>query len=448
MRTSTMTAATMTAAIAVALGAIGSSAIANAQDASPQDASPHAQTTHRHNTRHHSPGHVTAASAVAGSSADVAAELASRDREIAELKSAVSSLESKVASLEERTDAQSDINVGMQQNVEKLQDDGKKVDKIAKLVNDTTVGGRVFVDISDLSVKKNGVKTAASGDGLDVKRGYLTVGHNFNDIWSASLTTDFNYVSADSQTQLFIKNLYLQGKFSDAFTFRAGAIPMAWIPYAESFYGYRYVENVLVDKQKMGNSADWGLSASGKLADGMVDYSAAAINGGGYKNPMRSKSMDVEGRVGFAPIADTVIAIGGYSGHLGKDTEISSTLNTASRGDALIAYAKGNNRVGVEFFTASNWTPTANLVKDKAAGYSLWGSYGFTDAFSFFGRYDNVKPSKDINPTLRDMYYNFGLQWDVRKGMKIAAVYKNDELKDKSNEQKTEEFGVFGDISF
>ena len=382
--------------------------------------------------------------------ATMQAELATRDHEIAELKSAVASLTAKVDALETHTDEQSVINVSTAKDVETLQTKTAKVDKLDKLVNDTTVGGRVFVDISDVSQKKNGVKTSATGDGLDVKRGYFTVNHQFNDIWSASLTTDFNYVSADSETQLFIKNLYLQGKFSDAFVFRAGAIPMAWTPYVENFYGYRYVENTLTDRQKVANTADWGLSASGKLDGGVVDYAAAAVNGGGYKNPTRTKSMDVEGRIGFSPIKDVAIAIGGYSGDLGKETQTFDTPNTATRGDAMIAYAHGNNRIGAEYFTASNWTPglAIPLTRDKADGYSFWASYGFTDVLSVFGRYDNVKPSKDINSTLTDKYFNFGLQWDVRKGFKLAAVYKNDDLKDKSNDQKTEEFGVFGDLTF
>jgi len=420
-----MRATIIAAAIAVALGAGSLSAVAAVH--------------HRHRT---------IASSTAAPASTIAAELAARDREIAELKSAVSSLEAKVDALQTHADEQSVINVGTAKDVETLQAKSAKVDKLDKLVNDTTVGGRVFVDISDISQKKNGVRTANSGDGLDVKRGYLTVSHQFNDIWSASLTTDFNYASLDGETQLFIKNLYLQGRFSDAFAFRAGAIPMAWTPYVENFYGYRYVENTLTDRQKVANTADWGLSANGKLGDGMVDYAAAVVNGGGYKNPTRTDRMDFEGRIGFSPIKDVAIAIGGYSGDLGKETATNKTLNTASRGDAMIAYAKGNNRIGAEYFTASNWTPAANLIRDKADGYSFWASYGFTEVFSVFGRYDHVSPSKDIDPTLRDKYFNLGLQWDVRKGVKLAAVYKNDDLKDKSNDQKTEEFGIFGDVSF
>ncbi len=396
-------------------------------------------------THHH---RKAAAAPTAAPATNLQAELAQRDQEIAELKNALADVQAKVSEIEERSNAQSDVNVQTAKDVETLQASAKKTDKIEKLVNDTTVGGRVFVDISDIQQKKNGVKTAATGDGLDVKRGYLTVNHQFNETWSASLTTDFNYIGLDGETQLFIKNLYLQGKFSDAFAFRAGAIPMPWIPYAENLYGYRYVENTLIDKQKIGNSADWGVGALGKFADGRVDYSAALVNGGGYKNPSRSNGMDFEGRIGFSPIDNLSIAVGGYTGDRGMETQTVNAVHTASRGDALIAWAKGNNRLGAEYFTSTNWNNVLNPLRDKADGWSLWGSFGFTDVLSVFGRYDHVSPSKDLDNSLRDKYYNLGLQWDVRKGVKLALVYKNDDLRDNTNKTSTEEFGIFGDISF
>jgi len=398
---------------------------------------------------HAAPHHHRAAKAAAAAPApDVAAELASRDREIAALKDAVSKLSEKVDELETRNDAQSVVNVNTAKDVESLQVTAKKTEKLDKLVNDTSVGGKVFLDISQLDQKKNGVRTANQGVGFDVKRGYLIVNHAFNDTWSANLTTDFNYVALDGETQLFVKNLYLQGKFSDAFVFRAGAAPMPWIPYAEGFYGYRYVDKLIVDRLSFGTTADWGLNANGKLADGRVDYSVSAVNGGGFRNPTRTKRMDVEGRVGFSPIANTVIAIGGYSGTLGKETETTKALHTADRGDAMIAYAKGNNRLGAEYFTARNWTTVLSPLEDKATGYSFWGSYGFTDKFSVFGRYDRAHPSKDLDKALTDRFWNAGVQWDVRKGLKVAAVYKNEDLRDNANDTKTEEFGIFGEVTF
>ncbi len=435
----------LTAAIAVGLTTLSFTIAANAQDAAPQqDAAP--KKAMHHKARHHAASH--AAVATAGpTNAELMAALKQRDEEIAELKNEMSGLAAKVGDIEERTNAQSDVNVTTAQSIEKVQDDAKKVDGLAKLVNDTSIGGKAFIDISRVDQSKNHVKTAATGWGLDVKRGYLSVSHKFNDTWSGNLTTDFNYTSVTGETQLFIKKAYLQGKFSDALVFRAGAADTPWIPYVENLYGFRYVEKELLDRMGFGTSADWGLNLNGK--SDMVDYSVSVLNGGGYKNPTRTKRMDFEGRLGAQPIDNLTLAIGGYSGTLGKETQAVPSKHTASRFSALATYVDGTTRVGAEYFQAKNWGNVLTTAHDKADGYSLWGSIGLADTgTTAFARYDRIKPNKDTNPSLRDRYFNVGVEWPVYKGIKWSAVYKNEDLKDLHNDTKTDEFGVFGEVSF
>src|SRR5262249_48618282 len=67
--------------------------------------------------------------------------------------------------------------------------------------SDTTVGGLVFFDVSNISLQNENAKgvkvdTPPNGFGFDVKRFYLIVDHRFNDIWSANLTTDAQYSTA------------------------------------------------------------------------------------------------------------------------------------------------------------------------------------------------------------------------------------------------------------
>ena len=437
----------LTAAIAVGLTTLSFSAAAGAQDETPQqDAAP--KKAMHHKARHHATSH--AAAPMAGpSNAELMAALKQRDDEIAELKTEMSGLASKVGDLEERTNAQSDVNVVTAQSVEKLQDDTKKIDTINKLVNDTSVGGKAYIDLTEKEQKKNGVKNASTGIGLDVTRFYLTINHKFNDTWSANLTTDFNFTSATGETQLFVKKAYLQGKFSDALVFRAGSADLPWIPYVENLYGFRYVEKTLIDRSSFGTSADWGLNLNGK-AD-MVDYSVSAVNGGGYKNPTRTKRMDIEARIGVQPIDNVTLAVGGYSGTLGKETETVPAKHTASRFDAIAAYADGSNRIGVEYFVARDWGNVLTAGTDKANGYSVWGSIGLADTgTTAFARYDRVKPNTDTNPMMRDRYFNVGVEWPVYKGVKWSAVYKNEDLNDPlhHSDTKTDEFGVFGEVSF
>lgn len=372
-------------------------------------------------------------------------------QDLADLKSQLAALQQRVDELQAQSDAQSDVNVTTAKAIEDTQKSQTKVDKLAKLVNDTSLSGKMFFDLTNVSVENHGVKTAASGTGFDVKRFYLGVNHVFNDVWSANLTTDFQYVSSlDSAADIYVKKAYIQGKFSDAFVARAGSADLPWVPYVEDQYGFRYVENVLVDRLKFGTSADWGLHAGGVFGGGMANYAVSVVNGGGYKNPSRSKSMDVEGRVAFTPINGLVIAAGGYSGDLGKETQTTRALHTATRADVMVAYTTSAFRVGGEYFRASNWNNVLSPLSDSASGYSVWGSAGLgTTGLTAFARYDRADLSKDLNPNLKDTYYNVGLEYAVNKNFRLAGVYKRDKREDNAaTDLVTREFGVWGEVKF
>ena len=231
--------------------------------------------------------------------------------QIAALQAQVQQLQNDSQALQAQSDAQSEVNITQAQALEGAQKTQTSVDKLAKLVNDNKIGGRMFFDLTNIDKTSNGKDTAASGTGLDVKRFYLTVDHKFNDIWSANLTTDFQYSSAIGNTELFVKKAYVQGSFDPAFNLRVGAADMPWIPYVEKFYGMRYVENTLTDRLKYGNSSDWGLHGFGNLGNNF-NYAVSVVSGAGYKNPTRSKGMDVEGRVAYTPNENFVVAVGGY----------------------------------------------------------------------------------------------------------------------------------------
>ena len=289
---------------------------------------------------------------------------------------------------------------------------------------DTSVGGTMFANFSYINQQNNGVDTNATGYGLDVKRFYLIVNHKFNDVWSANITTDFGYSSGTGAASVFVKKAFVQAKVSDAFVIRAGATDMPWIPFVEGYYGYRYVEPTTTDRLKFANSSDWGLHASGNLGD-RFNYAVSAVNGAGYKNPTRSKGMDVEGRAAFMPLDGMVIAVGGYSGHLGKDLELTPALHTASRADVMVAYASKTMRLGGEYFAAKNFNNVTTVASDKSSGWSLWGSVAIADnGMNVFARYDNTDLSKTLNPSLTEDYWHLGLEYPVTKGIKISGVYK------------------------
>jgi predicted porin len=151
-----------------------------------------------------------------------------------------------------------------------------------------------------------------------------------------------------------------------------------------------------------------------------------------------------------------VVAIGGYSGKLGKEVESTVDSNTARRGDLLVAYADDTYRLGAEYFTAKNWNNVMSPLADKADGYSVWSSVALSDAISLFARYDNASLSKQLDRKAKDTYYNLGVQYQVTKGFKLAGVWKHQDgdrsvttpLPAHVQTVKTNEIGVWGEVAF
>jgi hypothetical protein len=420
-----------------------------------------------------------------------------------QLQAQLAALQAQVADLQAKQEAQADAQVETAKAVNDVQvaatkpteDLSKKVDKLSKFVNDTKIGGTMFFDLTDMNHKERVGAAgrehvvdghgAVNGTGFDVKRFYLVVDHTFDDIWSANLTTDFSYQSSLSSTSLFVKKAYVQGKFDPLFTVRFGATDMPWIPFVEKWYGYRYVENTITDRSfeggrgtptvtagvgAFGNSSDWGIHALGETkGDNSINYQLSVVNGRGYRNLTRSKGVDAEGRIGYSPIEQMVIAIGGYSGKRGLDSDVATFVptRTASRGDAMIAWRDKTWGVGAEYFHASNWddilrngtgtgAPTGALsVKDKTDGYSAWADWKFYEQFAVFARYDHLN-YKYTTPTnlereIKDKYYNAGVSYDVLKNLKLALVYKHNEMNGPvatPYHYKTNEVGFWGMLSF
>ena len=328
----------------------------------------------------------------------------------------------------------------------------------ASWADSTTVSGRMYFDVTNVDQKSNGVKVPATGVGFDIKRFYIGVDKKFNDTYSANVTTDFQYSSAISSTELYLKKAYLKGAYADWLNIRIGADDLPWIPFVEGVYGYRHLEQTLTDRTKFGTSSDWGVHAGGNLGK-YVQYEVAVIDGAGYKAPLRSKTMDFEGRINFN-YQGFIAAVGGYSGKLGKDTEGAvNVFHTASRFNALAAYVKGPYRIGFEYFTANDWNNVTTTASDNAQGYSMFGSYNVTPMWSVFGRYDWVKPNKTTASTKKDNYFNFGIQYEPVRIVDLALVYKRDKVDNGSLSTGNgtiggtlggtyDEIGLFGQLRF
>jgi hypothetical protein len=333
----------------------------------------------------------------------------------------------RVDELSQRVDA---LEAELQQSEMRQSADHEKVDSwkaVSGWWDNTSISGRMYYDITDVSNKHNGAASGTDGFNFDVKRFYVGIDHTFNKVFSADITTDVTYDGTTKASQVFVKKAFLQAKLDDAFIVRVGSADMPWIPFAEDVYGYRFVENTLSDRAKFGTSADWGVHVLGKY--GIFNYQVSAVSGAGYKTAFttafRPKHPDVEGRVGLDYMGLT-LAVGGYWGDLGA-MKSDTVYNDATRFNAIAAYKFDGLKVGVEFFTASNWNNVKSATASHATGFSPFASYQFTPEWSVFGRYDYVKPYSEAGKSaFHNDYFNIGINYEPTKIVDFALVYKND----------------------
>ncbi|OCC22551.1 hypothetical protein MB02_16170 [Croceicoccus estronivorus] len=322
----------------------------------------------------------------------------------------------------------------------------------------TKISGRMYYNISTVDADAPGGGNVEKDGGFQIKRFYIGVDHKFDDTFSGNVTMDIENISGVGRA-FYVKKAFLEAKIDKALKVRVGSTDMPWIPYVEGIYGYRHVEKTLTDLDKFGTSADWGVHAMGEFADGMVNYQISAVDGGGYRDPKFTKTIDIEGRLGFKYQGFNA-AVGGYVGKLGKDVEgATDDYRTAKRFNAMLAYKDKVGgmplTIGGEYFHAKNWGVKTTDPKDSAEGYSIFASVSPAKKWSLFGRYDWVKPNKDTAPLKKEQFYQAGIQYSPAKIVDFALVYKHDngdggiKIGNLGSGQETrDEFGLYGQFRF
>jgi hypothetical protein len=311
---------------------------------------------------------------------------------------------------------------------------------------DTRISGRMYFNISHVSAHDYAGDRIENDGGFQIKRLYVGIDHRFSNVFSGNITVDADNViksaslsgsqasgyslsTSNAGQGLYVKKAYLEAKLDPALVIRLGSADMPWIPYVEDIYGYRYVEKALTDANGFGTSADWGVHVMGSLANGLVSYQVSAVDGGGYRNPQLTRTVDVEGRLSLK-YKGVNAAIGGYVGKLGKNTQGAATFHSAKRFDALLAYKDTIGgipvTIGGEYFYAKDWNNGTSVAEDSSDGFSLFASASPIRKWSVFGRYDWVKPSRELNPAWRDHYFNVGIEYNPIRIVDLALVYKRD----------------------
>lgn len=127
-----------------------------------------------------------------------------------------------------------------------------------------------------------------------------------------------------------LKNLLGTGTY-----FRAGMIPLAWVPYEEDLWGYRVQGTIAQDRFGYITSADLGLALGGALPSKYGSWQVNVVNGEGFRIAELAKRKEAQARLTLNPLASmggvaAGLFVTGY-GSYGEYDDTGLTARTKSR---------------------------------------------------------------------------------------------------------------------
>ncbi|MGJ8685785.1 MAG: hypothetical protein ACSHWW_14230 [Nonlabens sp.] len=280
-----------------------------------------------------------------------------------------------------------------------------------------------------------------------LKRSYFTLKKDLNDVFSVRYTMDLtidNEGDDAGNVETRLKYLYLMTKpklNSKLFTSTAievGMVHRPWLDYEQKMNTYRVQDNMFIERNRIFNSADFGLTVSGNIGPKMDDgflkdvngvmkgkyasYSLGIYNGGGYSGIEKNTNKVVAGRLTVRPFANSLpqLQVSGYFNRGKGNSEFSPDFNQVL---GFLAFTEKQYKLtaqlhdGVGDFRARYIDSNDPSRALKNHGYSFFGEYRFgRSPFSLWGRLDEFKVEEIDERTQRIIG---GLTYRVNKMIRL-----------------------------
>lgn len=280
-----------------------------------------------------------------------------------------------------------------------------------------------------------------------LKRSYFTLKKDLNDVFSVRYTMDLtidNEGDDAGNVETRLKYLYLMTKpklHSKLFTSTAievGMVHRPWLDYEQKMNTYRVQDNMFIERNRIFNSADFGLTVSGNIGPKMDDgflkdvngvmkgkyasYSLGIYNGGGYSGIEKNTNKVVAGRLTVRPFANSLpqLQVSGYFNRGKGNSEFSPDFNQVL---GFLAFTEKQYKLtaqlhdGVGDFRARYIDSNDPSRALKNHGYSFFGEYRFgRSPFSLWGRLDEFKVEEIDERTQRIIG---GLTYRVNKMIRL-----------------------------
>lgn len=256
-------------------------------------------------------------------------------------------------------------------------------------------------------------------NGFVLKRSYFTLKKDLTDVFSVRYTMDLTIDKEGEDAgnvETRLKYLYLKAKpklNSETFTsmwIEAGMVHRPWLDYEQKINTYRVQDNMFIERNKIFNSADFGITIGGTIGPKMekeflnevngamkgkyFDYVFGLYNGGGYSGEEKNRNKVFAARLSTRPFANSIpqLQVSGYfnigKGNSEDNPDFNQVLGfiayTARQFTLTAQYHKGEGDFRAKYVHKDDLT---NAYQNN--GYSFFCEYKVKKTpLSIWGRYD------------------------------------------------------------
>ena len=226
---------------------------------------------------------------------------------------------------------------------------------------------------------------------FDVTRTYINFNGKFANGVSTRITPDI-YRNGDGSLGYRLKYGYVAYQPNAGnVTYKFGLIQTPFVSRDEDLWDYRMQGSIAVDRNGVMSSADFGLSADAKLANGRFDLNAGIYNGEGYKTSEVDQRKDfmVRGSYLLSATNDNS-SMGGFrvTGYAGIGKAAAGVARERYLGQ--LSYRTTQYTLAGEYVNVNNGGVKGSII-------SAFGVYHMNSQWALIGRVDQVDPNTDTD---------------------------------------------------
>ena len=204
-------------------------------------------------------------------------------------------------------------------------------------------------------------------------------------VGAAVIEKDTSYKSEDTRLVVFLKKAQINYKSSFG-KFNFGLIGMNTYGIQESNWGYRFIEQSAIDKNKFSATADIGVGFSRSLIDNL-NLSLLFVNGEGFKKPQGDKYHKIAFNATYGE--GNLNKNDGYNAGVVYTTESTDTDPT-TMASVFGGFAGMGLRLGGEYDMLTKGSVESNII-------SVSANYTVRVNIDIFARYDMVDDNDDTD---------------------------------------------------